>query len=518
MMIEKNHRLFFYTCVILTLALVPVAQTISPNFLHLPTASATSGIGTIVINNVKNTSATVTASPFQVTLSNFNASGGNSRLLVVAVDADNSSVNSVTFNGGSVTRSLTQASGSFHSEYTAFWYLKNPVGIGTVTVTMAGASQVIVGAYALSGVDQANPIPTTATNYTQTASPPAPNPNISLTTEYPNSLVLDSAVLYGGSQLSSSTCTQEWSTQMPNKVTGASSYTTRASAGPVTCTWHNSVIQNGWDDTAVEIKAIGAAPQVSPITLNGKSTASGFVPASSSTVTLYNFSPGTGTNRLLVVGVEQNWQSVSSITFGGVALTKKIAHFTNNDAEFWYLKNPSSAPANIQVTMSGGTRTSAFVIGAYAFFGVDQANPIPNSSFKFAVSSSPNISITTTQANEWVLDSPSIFGGVTLSSPNCNQQWNSNVQFNSTQKITGASSSQLVPTTGTVNCKWTASASEAWDDIAIGIKGVPLTASTGILMPLYCAPYSNDSSNCADGFTYSWQPVYSAHKDHPRLH
>lgn len=386
---------------------------------------------------------------------------------------------------------------------------------------MAGAAQVIVGAYALSGVDQANPIPTTVTNFTKTNSPINPSPTISITTEYPDSVVLDSAALYGGSTLTGSGCgTQEWSKQMVNKVTGASSNTTRVLAGPVTCKWTNSVVQNGWDDAAIEIKAIGSSAQVSPITLNGKSTASGFVPAAGGTVTLYNFSAGTGANRLLVVGVAADTQSVSGITFGGTTLTKSVSSFLNNDAELWYLKNPSSKPANIAVTMAGGTgHLSQFVVGAYAFSGVNQTSPISNTASKNNTAvSSPTVTITTKNANDWVVDLPSIFGGSTLSSPTCLQQWNSNVQYNSTNAITGASSSALVPTTGSVTCKWTASTAEFWDDVAVDIHAVSLQASTGILEPLYLFPY--DTTNCPiPQFpnNFCWQPVITAHQAHPNV-
>ncbi|MGI0060867.1 MAG: hypothetical protein ACREBA_00265 [Nitrosotalea sp.] len=65
---------------------------------------------------------------------------------------------------------------------------------------------------------------------------------------------------------------------------------------------------------------------------------------------------------------------------------------------------------------------------------------------------------------------PSIYGGVTLSSPTCAQQWNSNMQYNSTNKITGASSSIIPATTGKVTCSWTASSADSWDDVAVELR------------------------------------------------
>jgi len=189
----------------------------------------------------------------------------------------------------------------------------------------------------------------------------------------------------------------------------------------------------------------------------------------------------------MVVGVEANEQSVSSVKFGGVSLTQSVSSFTNNDAEIWYLKNPSSTPADLVITMSGGTHSSSFVIGAYSFFGVNQTTPIATTNSTHNTSaSSPSISLTTKYYNSWVLDSPSIFGGATLSSPTCTQQWNTNVQVNSTNKITGASSSTIPNAPGKVTCGWTASVGELWDDVAVEIHSY--NPSTGVLIPLYSYP------------------------------
>ena len=143
---------------------------------------------------------------------------------------------------------------------------------------------------------------------------------------------------------------------------------------------------------SVLVLALQAIPAASAdtIVLNGKQTTTSTV--SSSQITLSNFNVGTGSNRVLVVGVEANNNFVNSITFGGVQLTNAVSSFTNNDAEFWYLKNPSGT-ANIVATMSGPT---AVVVGAYSFSGVDQTNPLPTTATNHNTAvSSPTISITT---------------------------------------------------------------------------------------------------------------------------
>lgn len=201
----------------------------------------------------------------------------------------------------------------------------------------------------------------------------------------------------------------------------------------------------------------------SGIVLNNVQSTSGTVLLSPYHMTLSSFNAGTGSNRLLVVGVESNGQTVSSATFGGTALTKVVSSSTNQNAEFWYLKNPSGT-GDIVVTMGG---TASAVVGAYAFSGVDQTTPIPTNAINHG-SGNPTISITTQYSNSWVLDSPSIYGQSTLSNPTCTQHWNIQV---SSITVTGASSSKSTTSPGSVTCGWTSSVGgNGWDDVAIEVK------------------------------------------------
>ncbi|SMH71442.1 PQQ-dependent sugar dehydrogenase [Candidatus Nitrosotalea okcheonensis] len=559
--VKKSYSVFGIFVIFAILLMLPT-NVISVNPLSLlpNTASATTSssttTGSIILDSVKTTSGTVSSLPYQITLSNVNVGTGTNRLLVVGVEANNHNVASVTFGGVP----LTNKASTFSNNDAEFWYLTNPSGTGNIVVTMAGSTSVVVGAYSFSGVNQTTPIPTSITNHNTVAG----SPTISITTQYPNSWVLDSASIYGGTTLGSPTCTQQWNINMPSAITGASSSSVKTSAGLATCGWTASGSGDMWDDAAIEIKASGtvtipgsptsltataisssqinlswtapsnnggsaitgykierstdsgttwstivantasasttysdsglAASTVytyrvsainsvgtgSPsntasattssgtttgsIILNSVKTTSGTVSSLPYQITLSNVNAGTGTNRLLVVGVEANNNNVASVTFGGVPLTNKAASFANNDAEFWYLTNPSGT-GNIVVTMAGST---SVVVGAYSFSGVNQTTPIPTSMINHNIAAgSPTISITTQYPNSWVLDSASIYGGTTLGSPTCTQQWNANIAG----AITGASSSTSQASAGSVICSWTASGSgDMWDDAAIEIK------------------------------------------------
>ncbi len=256
-----------------------------------------------------------------------------------------------------------------------------------------------------------------------------------------------------------------WSTVQSNTGSTTTTYNDIGLAPSTTYTYRvsaiNSVGTSSPSNTASATTQTATTP--TGITLNNVKTTSGTVSSSPYQITLSNFNAGTGTNSLLVVGISANNNNVVSVTFGGVSLTKKVSTFSNNDAEFWNLKNPSGT-GNIVVTMAGSTSA---VVGAYSFSGVDQTTPIPTSVTNHNTTpSSPTISITTTNQNSLVLDLPSIYGGVTLGSPTCTPQWNTNMP----SAITGASSSQVVSSPGTVTCSWTASSADFWDDAAIEVK------------------------------------------------
>lgn len=252
----KKSSIIFFSLVILLVVQVPILQSMYPNlgFMKAQFASAT---GSITLNNVQSTSGTLSSSPYQITISNFNAGTGTNRLLVVGVEANNQAVSSITFGGVGLTREVK----SFHNNEAAFWYLVNPSGTGNIVVTMNGATSVVVGAYAFSGVDQTTPVPTNATNYNTSSS----SPTISITTSYQNSWVLDSPAIYGGKTLGSPTCTQQWDVNIPSAITGASSSHSTTSPGSYTCSWTANPSGDFWDDVAIEIKASGSTTPSAPL-------------------------------------------------------------------------------------------------------------------------------------------------------------------------------------------------------------------------------------------------------------
>jgi len=223
-------------------------STTSTSTTTSSTVSTTTASG-VVLSNVQSTSGTASSSPYEVALPAFNVGTGTNLLLLVGVSANSNNVLSVTFGGAQ----LTQAVSSFNNNDAEFWYLVNPSGTGGIVVTLGGPTSAVVGAYAFSGVSQSSPIPTTAAGYGTAPS----SPSVSITTQHPNSWVLDLPSIYGGVFLSSASCTQQWDVNVPNAITGGSSSTIAASPGQFTCRWTASPGGDLWDDVAIEVMAAG---------------------------------------------------------------------------------------------------------------------------------------------------------------------------------------------------------------------------------------------------------------------
>src|SRR2546425_815545 len=260
----------------------------------------------------------------------------------------------------------------------------------------------------------------------------------------------------------------------------AASITLNPSSGPtgtsVTVTGSNFAANSGmtvtYDGAAIPTTSTSGGS----IQLDNIWTTSGAVSSSPYQITL-PVNIGTGSNRTLIVVVEANNNGASAITYNGGPMTKAISTFTGNDAEFWYQTNPASGSHSIVVTMTGST---SVIVGAYSLFGVDQTNPIPTTAGTSGTSNSPTLSLTTKNGNSWAIDSLAIWGGRTLSSPSQTLNWNIPGVAGATGSITGASSSTLKSTPGSVTFSWTATAADSWDQVAIEVKSATITAtSTG---------------------------------------
>lgn len=125
----------------------------------------------------------------------------------------------------------------------------------------------------------------------------------------------------------------------------------------------------------------------------------------SSTSTL-SHTVGSGSKRILcaVVTVSDS-QTVSGVTYGGVAMTlltnTAVFGATNSTSYLYYLVAPAVGTANIVATVSG---TPSVTMAAASYKGVEQASPITTSATNKVDSGNPiSASVTSSAASNWIV-------------------------------------------------------------------------------------------------------------------
>jgi uncharacterized repeat protein (TIGR01451 family) len=210
-------------------------------------------------------------------------------------------------------------------------------------------------------------------------------------------------------------------------------------------------------------------------------TVSGAATSSSGTGTLtFSHSTGSGTNRLLVVGVAYSSSAtgptITSVTFNGTSnylinAGTLIANGTTRRIEIFYMVNPPlSTTGNVVVTFPTGI--SSAVAGAVTFAGVNQTAPIRTFTSNTGSDAAPTVNVATS-AGDLVFDTV-VVGNATLT-PDGSQSslWNVLQSAN----IRGAASTKAA-TTSSTTMSWTAGSSQTWAIGAVAIEPVPIRTTT----------------------------------------
>jgi len=190
--------------------------------------------------------------------------------------------------------------------------------------------------------------------------------------------------------------------------------------------------------------------------------------AGGSTSVSWSHTTGSGSNRIMLVGVSIRTTtiSVSNITYGAQGLTfiRADTHASATiRSELWYLTAPSSGTATVTVTLSG---TSKAVGGSSTYTGVAQTSPIDVNGGTTGTTNSPSQSVTVSTANSWLLSHLAISGsGQTVSSEGGGQttRWdNVTSGASAASRNRGHGSNKGPVGTGSQTMSWTLSASADW--------------------------------------------------------
>ncbi len=196
-------------------------------------------------------------------------------------------------------------------------------------------------------------------------------------------------------------------------------------------------------------------------------------------ITLSNFNPGTGSNRLLVVGLSFGLAVPSgvTVTFGGTSLTQVPGTSSTRGTqhvEMWYVVNPTGT-GNIVAKWSG---TCDVVIGAVAFNGVDQTTPVRNGTFSTGTATAVSVTITSA-TGDMTMDTVSSVGA-RIGSPTQTQRW---VDLNGNH-LNGAGSTGAA----TVTHGWTQSETNNWVSAGVDIVAACAAVSDATYVAVNAQP------------------------------
>ena len=196
----------------------------------------------------------------------------------------------------------------------------------------------------------------------------------------------------------------------------------------------------------------------------------GCVTATNVATTSWSQTIDNGANRLLLVGVSFAGTSryITSMTYGGVAMTLVGSAGVNRRVELWRLLNPTVGTGTILANWSG---SSDVVFWSGSFTNVDQTTPF--GTFQSASGNSTTPSVTVSSATgQLVVDVMAAAGDAGTINPGSAQALicSGNTGTSSGDARGGGSSE---PGASSVTMTWSLSNSKVWDIGAVAIRPAP---------------------------------------------
>ena len=202
------------------------------------------------------------------------------------------------------------------------------------------------------------------------------------------------------------------------------------------------------------------------------SSAVGASSTGSDTSVTWSHTVGAGSNRLLVVLLSDNpTDAVSSVTYGGVALTQlpgaHVVGGTGAEVDIWYLKNPASGAANFVATWAAQGYLNA---GAVSFSGVDQTTPLDTPVTATGTGRSASATVAT-DANNIVIDNLCLQES-SADNPTATAGGSQTQRFNEVNLAGGPrSASSTQPGAASVAMQWAFTGAVQWALAAVAVKG-----------------------------------------------
>lgn len=218
--------------------------------------------------------------------------------------------------------------------------------------------------------------------------------------------------------------------------------------------------------TAIVILALVSTLEAQ-VTVDATSSTS--IVSSATSITL-SHTTGSGSDRLMLVGISTRDKTVSGTpTYGGTNLTLVGSQTSNNNAKtyIYRLIAPATGTANVVINFSGDL-TKGAVVGVMTFTGVHQTTPLGTYASAQQKSATASVSVSSA-ASELVFNVMSVkTSGASVGSGQT-QRW----YVNTTNECTGGGSTKTGA--ATTSMSWSLSASNDWSMSAVPIKPLATT-------------------------------------------
>ena len=389
----------------------PYEAVLASDVTSFQVGEAGGGSSLAVDNASSGTTASDTAS--SMTVSHTTGSGSD-RLMLVGISYNNDdyeTVTGVTYNGASLTEVGT-GNNSDDARVYIYSLVAPDSGTHNVVINFSDALNqgAIAGIVTFTGVDQSTPLGTFVSAQDSDSTPATVNiPSDS------GELVFGVASAeYEAFTAATSGQNEHWRRSISGADTNGAGGTDAGASPTVPMSWSLDPSYNHWAIGGVSIKPSGSSGSTvcsagGGISFDAYSTAT----SSWQTSTSFSHTIGSGSNRLLVVGVsmehDASGPAVSSITYNGQQLTKIDSRGIYNDyygrAELWYSLEanlPSAGAYNIVVNIP--TAPEELIVGAISLSGVAQQAPEAKGESSADYSDTISTSITTLTDGAWLVD------------------------------------------------------------------------------------------------------------------
>jgi hypothetical protein len=212
-----------------------------------------------------------------------------------------------------------------------------------------------------------------------------------------------------------------------------------------------------------------------PPSVNGSVTTNA-VQCVVTTSTAFSHTVSTGNNQVLVVTAGSAYQNDTSATYDGIAMTQGNATGLGTEEAYgyWYLVNPPQGTHDVVINFPLGSNDTGYNCRQYAAITIQDANqttPIGTDGHVGGNGGNPSISVTTSEANDFVLyflDYDDRTTNLIYTPNDASLYWVNNDSTGNTLGNRGAVHTQTAA--GTISVGGTATGSGPWDLVAVPIR------------------------------------------------